>query len=261
MEGLTELFSTVDIVFDHEGNRIRCFPHSVSRVVTAVLEKVKKEPIIPVVTLPSENIMGLQSYADALVTDPVKCTRGLVAACRKSGERRADLRRIITEGNTINLWGQQRKIPEKQLLRDCETRWSSTYQMIGRVLALYPAIQVFLNSEDHQDLAHLKLSSEQVRVLTDIHQVLQAPHAVQELLSSSRTPTLAMALPAFELLITTWESMKITIPEMAPFIDAGLERLDKYVRLARKTRVYALAMSESLHYGIAMTIYLLFTTL
>lgn len=29
-------------------------------------------------------------------------------------------------------------LPEVQLLRDCETRWSSTFLMITRVLTLYP---------------------------------------------------------------------------------------------------------------------------
>ena len=29
-------------------------------------------------------------------------------------------------------------LPEVQLLRDCETRWSSTFLMITRVLNLYP---------------------------------------------------------------------------------------------------------------------------
>ncbi|OJT05329.1 hypothetical protein TRAPUB_3770 [Trametes pubescens] len=244
MSGLQRLFTAHGITFDHNGNRIRCFPHSVNRSVKAVLEEIKKDPIDPVISASnSENDrQGLSAYAEALSSDPVRRVRELVAACRKSGERRADLRRIIVQGNVASLWGQGKQVPELQLLRDCDTRWSSTYQMIGRALTLYPAIKMFLNSDDHRELAHLQLTSTQQKVLIDIHQVLQAPHAAQEVLSSSRTPTLSMALPCYELLLTGWQHTKAIIPEMASYIDAGMQRLEKYIRLARKTRIYALAM-------------------
>lgn len=106
---------------------------------------------------------------------------------------------------------------------------------------------MFLNSDDHRDLARLQLTPMQHKVLVDLQQILQAPHAAQEVLSSSRTPTLSMALPSYELLITVWKSMRETIHEMSHFIDAGIQRLEKYIRLARKTRVYALAMSALQH--------------
>ncbi|CDO72222.1 hypothetical protein BN946_scf184970.g74 [Trametes cinnabarina] len=229
MEGLEAHFASRKIAFDHNGNRVRCFPHSINRSVKAVLEAIKSDPII--VVIPGG------------ASDPVRGIRDLVGSCRKSGERRADLQRIIKQGNLGNLWGLNKLIPELQLLRDCDTRWSSTFQMIACALTLYPAIKMFLNSDDHRDLAHLQLSSSQLRVLVDLHQVLQVPHAAQEVLSSSRTPTLSMALPSYELLITVWSAMKTTIPEMQQFIDAGIQRLEKYIRLARKTRIYALAMS------------------
>ncbi len=113
------------------------------------------------------------------------------------------------------------------------------------ILTYYQAIRTFLQSEDHQDLADHALTAMQLRVLTDIHQVLMVPHAAQELLSSSRTPTISMALPVFEYTMQAWAQLKTTIPEMAEHIQAGIELLEKYVNLARKTRIYALAMGAS----------------
>jgi len=49
----------------------------------------------------------------------------------------------IEDGNKSGKWkgklpGNAETLPVVQLLRDCETRWSSTYLMIERLLLLYP---------------------------------------------------------------------------------------------------------------------------
>lgn len=80
-------------------------------------------------------------------------------------------------------------------------------------------------------------------LLLDIHQIIEVPHAAQELLASERTPTLSMALPAYELLQTKWTELKGTIWELAHYIEIGLDKLTNYIHQARKTRIYALAMS------------------
>ncbi|KAI0720529.1 hypothetical protein C8T65DRAFT_526127, partial [Cerioporus squamosus] len=213
MEGLEDHFEARGITFSSDGNRVRYVLHDY-----------------------------LYAYSGAVATDPIKSVRELVGVCRRSGTRRADLRRKIIQGNAANLWGAGVQVPERQLLRDSDTRWSSTHQMVGRTLSLYPAIRTFLQSEDHSDLAEHALTQMQLRVLTDIHQILMTPHGAQELLSSSRTPTVSMALPAYELAIESWNNLKTKIPEMAHHIQAGIDRLEKYVKLARKTRIYALAM-------------------
>ncbi|OBZ77284.1 putative AC transposase [Grifola frondosa] len=80
------------ISFDHDRNRIRCFPHAVNRAVTAVLDELKKNPRLPIITSSDDAALfkDLESYTDTLEANPVKDTRELVAVCRKSGERRAD---------------------------------------------------------------------------------------------------------------------------------------------------------------------------
>jgi len=68
----------------------------------------------------------------------------LVGVCWKSGQR-SDLHATIEEGNCNGNSCDKNRIPVaavpvQQLLRDCETRWSSTFNMTGRVIALYPVI-------------------------------------------------------------------------------------------------------------------------
>jgi hypothetical protein len=123
---------------------VRCFPHVVNIAVQTVLKEVKENPYFPVIdsapdtSNPSDE---LQQYADALSSDPVKSLREIVAICRKSGQRCEELQKIIATGNASNSWGII--IRPVQLLRDCETRWSSTYNMVDHVIELYPVSGIY----------------------------------------------------------------------------------------------------------------------
>ena len=80
-------------------------------------------------------------YAEILQRDPIGRVRELVGSCRSSGQRRRDLERFIREGNESGYWklkitGCERAL-HVRLVRDCTTRWSSTYLMIDRVTELY----------------------------------------------------------------------------------------------------------------------------
>lgn len=85
---------------------------------------------------PGEEERQRDKYARILDIDPVSLVRDIVRACRASGERRADLRETIRQGNEQNAWDEP--IPEIELTRDCETRWSSTRLMLGNMLRAYP---------------------------------------------------------------------------------------------------------------------------
>ena len=63
------------------------------------------------------------AYRDALEGDVIAAARKLVNVCRASGQRREALREIIKEGNANNLF----TLEELELLRDVDTRWSSTF--------------------------------------------------------------------------------------------------------------------------------------
>lgn len=125
----------------------RCFPHVVNISVQNILAKLESNPILPSLTLTStepEKHKALRRYADALKARPIHKIRRLVAACRASGQRRQDLTDAIRKGNQDHAWGLE-GIPDLQLLRDCETRWSSTFNMVGRALTLYPVSKLFVS--------------------------------------------------------------------------------------------------------------------
>ena len=82
---------------------------------------------------------GWPAYKQAILANPIGKKRGLVAACRSSGQRRRQLKQTIIDGNLTGYWkgklpGGGEKLPLVNLLRDCETRWSSTFLMVDRAL-------------------------------------------------------------------------------------------------------------------------------
>jgi hypothetical protein len=80
-------------------------------------------------------VKALENYEAAIQTDPIGKSRSIVSTCRTSGQRRAELQEIISDGNQSGLW----KLRRVQLLRDVDTRWSSLFGMIDRVIELYQA--------------------------------------------------------------------------------------------------------------------------
>ena len=109
-----------------------------------MLKELKENPRQPVLDSSSDPLFKpqLQKYADALATDPVGGARSLVGVCRKSSQHWRDLRATIEEGNSKGEFCNEEgtlvvTIPLLQLLRDCEMPWSSTFNMIGRVITLY----------------------------------------------------------------------------------------------------------------------------
>lgn len=82
-------------------------------------------------------------------------------------------------------------------------------------------------------------------MLHHIHQILEIPHKCQELLSAEKTPTLSLALPAYEALVLLWKGLAKEIPELSHYIDLGVAKLMEYVSKGRRSRIYALAMSTT----------------
>jgi hypothetical protein len=76
-----------------------------------------------------------------------------------------------------------------------------------------------------------------------IQAILLVPHAAQELLSAEKTPTLSVALPAYELLLNSWLHLQTELPMLKHYIGVGIDKIQEYVDKGRKSRIYALAMS------------------
>lgn len=174
MRHLETRFRAAGIPFDRNGNRIRsrnffaqspstqrkmnrCFPHIINLAVQAIYAALKDGSNsdiqyllgnIPELTeeallaMPLPDGVTVEGYRDALAADIIGTARKLVAACRASGQRRAEFELTIREGNEAGSWedskGNQLPLPVLQLLRDCEIRWSSTFFMLDRVMKLLP---------------------------------------------------------------------------------------------------------------------------
>ncbi|KAK7000830.1 ribonuclease H-like domain-containing protein [Favolaschia claudopus] len=232
------------VVFHPEGNRIRCFPHviniGVTTVIVALTEDGARFEVLQTEDRSEMSYGELSRYADAVAEDPMGRGRHIVASCRASGQRRSDLKTVIVQGNLSKCWepadnGEAVMLPVVQLLRDCETRWSSTYLMNDRVIALYPAIDTFLKHPKQAAIAHQAFTDEQFQVLSDIQTILYVPHVAQELLSAEKTPTISMAIPAFEAVLAGWLNLQKTMPELSYFIGCGIAKIQEYVNKGRKS--------------------------
>ncbi|KAK7064999.1 hypothetical protein R3P38DRAFT_2757574 [Favolaschia claudopus] len=129
-----------------------------------------------------------------------------------------------------------------QLLRDVDTRWSSTLLMIDRAILLRLAIDKFLDDAQFPDLVKYKLSDAEWEALDIFRRILAVPHAFQQKLSGEKTPTLGNALPAFEAMISQWEKQKAQYPEATHIIQQGIDKLTTYRERVENVPAYILSM-------------------
>ncbi|THU82979.1 hypothetical protein K435DRAFT_932053 [Dendrothele bispora CBS 962.96] len=210
---------------------VRCFPHVINIAVKYGLKHLTKLPDdVDIRDAPgwipaAEALLNPENtaYFECLESDVVSAARKIVNTIRASDQRRETFQQIIKELNQTR--ENANKIPGLQLLRDVDTRWSSIFLMIDRLLLL------------SEELTHI-----QCDVLNDIREFLSYPHAVQEELSGEQTPTLSQVLPLYEQLITNLTHAKEDLPKISHAIDATIEKLKEYVVRSRKNPVYILAM-------------------
>ncbi|KAI0769073.1 hypothetical protein BD413DRAFT_478343 [Trametes elegans] len=235
---LERLLRERNIPSHRDGNSLRCFPHvvniSVKHGLAALTEaSLKEDP----------------DYAAALSNDPVKLARQLVTACRASGQCRADfaavITDVITDGNHTGAFGEGKTLRQVQLKRDVDTRWSSTLELVDRLLELYLAVVKFMEDSKQADIWFHLPREKGLPVLQDIRKFLHLPHLVQEFLSAEQTPTAPKVLPVFERLLTYLKLARVKYAKIAHCINASITALEEYLRCTRQTRVYALAMGTS----------------
>ncbi|KAL1662550.1 hypothetical protein GGF50DRAFT_58745 [Schizophyllum commune] len=237
------------IEFDFEGNRVCCFPHVVNIGAETGLEVLKNPRLCYDygIVLPSELLADVPYYT-TLEMDVVGCLRRIASWVRVSPGRRDDLKRIIIDGNLLGRWLDElkraEKLPVVGLLRDCDTRWSSRFLMIDRVMLLYRPIDELLHMEKYAstEAPALALSGVQLQVLEDVRLFLSVLHMAQEMVSGQKTPTLSYVLPTYSLLIETLEGLKTKLPKIAHVIEVTKQKLEFYMDKALNTEAYALAM-------------------
>ena len=103
-----------------------------------------------------------------------------------------------------------------------------------------------LNWPKYASLIQNIFTADEWQVLHDVLMVLDKAHCAQELLSAEKTPTLSVAMPAFELLLSAWKKLQIELPELAHFIGVSIAKIQEYVEKGRSSRIYALAMGKLL---------------
>ncbi|KAJ7794507.1 hypothetical protein B0H13DRAFT_1675373, partial [Mycena leptocephala] len=152
---------------------------------------------------------GAATFLDAIARDPI----------RASSLRRQYFSEVLKALQQKDL----------QLLRDVDTRWSSTLLMIDRAILLreviLPSLCGFL-------------------LLISIIGNRQVPHAFQQRLSAEKTPTLGDALPAFEAMIKAWEKQQLSYPETAHIVQEGIYKLESYRDRVQDVPAYILSMRE-----------------
>ena len=209
-----------------------------------------------------------EDYLQALTADVLGTARKLVSTCRVSGKRREEFLETILQGNLDETWVDDdgNPIPREalQLLRDCETRWSSTYFMVDRVLVMLPVcfamLSFIISDPTHSQViklfsrrpnisdANIRMpSAAEVCVLDHVRAVMSVPHDAQESLSSDSTPTLSYSLPFYHSIVDEWEHLKGVYPLLSPFIGIGINKVNMYISKSKLSRTYLLATCSSQH--------------
>ncbi|KAJ3865640.1 hypothetical protein EV359DRAFT_38334 [Lentinula novae-zelandiae] len=201
-----------------------------------------------------DNPVQTEDYRRSLESDLVSRVRQIIMLCCASGNCRDDFgdtvmsmckemqengMRECADGND-NADGLLERVVV--LLRDVDTRWSSTFFMVDHFLELYPGrLRILFNyiSNPSSRLSSVLFSA------VDIREYLYLFHSIQELASAEKTPTLSIVLPLYGGLIEMLGLMKSTLPNLAHIIEVSLRKLHEYVDKARGTQIYALAMGKS----------------
>ncbi|KAJ7660136.1 ribonuclease H-like domain-containing protein [Mycena polygramma] len=211
----------------------RCFPHIVNLACKAVLSSITD---IDFAASGSADFVphpvGATTFLDAVARDPVATVRTTVRVIRASSLRRQYFSEVLKAMQEKDL----------QLLRDVDTRWSSTLLMIDRAILLRGAIDKFLSDDQFRDLHKYKLSDEEWEALEAFKRILSVPHAFQQRLSAEKTPTLGDALPAFEAMIKAWKKQQESFPETAHIVQEGIDKLESYRDRVQDVPAYILSM-------------------
>lgn len=90
--------------------------------------------------------------------------------------------------------------------------------------------------EEHQ------ISRFELKVLKHIAAVLDIAHDAQQLLSFEQTPTLSLTFPVYDSLICRWSEAAAKYSALGFAIDAGVQKIKKYLEKSRASPIHILAM-------------------
>ncbi|KAF8970640.1 ribonuclease H-like domain-containing protein, partial [Flammula alnicola] len=216
----------------------RCFPHIVNLACKAILAAISALDFNPIPPDEEDDDEEGGTFMDKLTDDPIACLRTLIRViCALS------IRRQCFSELTVERFGH-----DVQLLRDVDTRWSSTCLMIERALFCRPIIVKFLSMPDFEDLRRHYLTGDDWEALQAFYDILSIPHAFQQRLSAEKTPTLCETIRSFSAITAIWKEHQGEHPETSNIIQAGIDKLEEYSERTSLTPAYTVAMCTSHSY-------------
>ena len=153
MGEIQKILEDREIPFNAKDSRIMCFPHIINIMVQHVLAKMTSAPVLDSdddidedsgsadEDPPADQRGRIQTFESAVLADPIGRCRKLIIKLRSSGQIRDEFNTWVKTGNEKNWFkikGNAIKLPHKEFLRDVQTRWDSTYQMIRRCIEMRP---------------------------------------------------------------------------------------------------------------------------
>lgn len=115
-----------------------------------------------------------------------KCTK-IVSSFKKSARRTNDLREEEAKAG----------MKELMIIQDVETRWNSTLAMMRRLIEIMGPLNAVMTSE--KELRPLMLTSNELRQVEEVVELLQDFETATLQVSSEQQPTVSMILPIMKL--------------------------------------------------------------
>ncbi|KAF9033371.1 hypothetical protein BJ165DRAFT_1357265 [Panaeolus papilionaceus] len=198
----------------------RCFPHIVNLACKAVLSA----------------LTNLDYVQDRPSNDPTQPS-ALEDICVSSLRRQ----HFAQVAKTYHL--------DLELLRDVDTRWSSTYYMILRALELETVIDAMLRTNESPELARYRLEENDWDALATALNILLVPFEFQQALSAEKTPTLGFAIKSFNTMTQLWKDLQAKYEDQqgpeASVIQRGINKLQDYYNRIQDVPAYIIAMGMS----------------
>ncbi|KAG6913735.1 hypothetical protein DXG01_004673 [Tephrocybe rancida] len=126
----------------------------------------------------------------------------------------------------------------KEIFKNIQVQWSSTYIMLRRALLLRKCLNDFLSKIQCEEPSYdkcnkldaLMLSKDEWEHVRKFVKVLDLPDRAQQAFSAENVPTLHNGIPALEALHSAWSSLKdyTRYSEFWEALTAGLEKIEAY---------------------------------
>jgi hypothetical protein len=249
MDSLERNLGARGIKFTRQEQRIRCFAHVLNLAVHDALAQLPLPDAFKPNLHNVPNDLRVKwhegqediTYTAALKSDLVGRVQDLVRNLRSSGQRREAFQDAITTGNQAQLF----KLKPLQLLRNVDTRWSSSFYMLKRFHYLSPAITLLLSTVNVTALTRDDLLNvRETDVLVDVVEYFSFFNAVQEALACEKIPTMLFVLYLYEQLLALLGIVCYEYPKLMHAVYASLEKLKKYREECLVSNSYMLAMGS-----------------